>query len=85
MKELQGYILALLATMLWGSSFIAARYLLAGTPQTDPLFMVFCRFGIAAAVIFLISILYFLFYNLFFIYKFPHIFLMFKSCFNNFI
>ena len=57
MKELQGYILALLATMLWGSSFIAARYLLAGTPQTDPLFMVFCRFGIAAAVIFLISIL----------------------------
>ncbi|MBQ9775787.1 MAG: DMT family transporter [Lentisphaeria bacterium] len=57
MREYQGYLLALLTTMLWGSSFVAARSLLAGTPQTDPLFMVFCRFGIGALTLFLLAFL----------------------------
>ena len=56
MNELRGYLSALTSTMLWGSSFIAARYLLAFPQKADPLFMVFGRFAIAALFLFLLAV-----------------------------
>ena len=51
-----GFLPAVLATLLWSSAFVSARYLLGGTPQRiDPMSLVCYRFLIGAGVIFAIA------------------------------
>ncbi len=47
-----GAAAAVVATLLWSSAFVSARYLLGDSRRIDPMTLVFFRFAIGAAVVF---------------------------------